>query len=236
MLKFCGYFTLYSCKVKNNLLTAKSRKACRVGKFIYSFFNNMKKTFLFVFALICAVAFNAPEANAQSFEKGQVDVNLGVGLLPTFVGAGVKASMPPVSVSVDYGVSEKISIGGYIGYSNAKSEKYSYSTFGANFTPKTVDYQWKYSYIIVGVRGAYHFYQNDKIDAYGGALLGYNIASVNLETNDNSIENSIPKVNAGGVAWSAFLGARYRFSPKMGLFGELGYGISILNLGLNLKF
>ena len=40
----------------------------------------------------------------------------------------------------------------------------------------------------------------------------------------------------GGFIWSLNAGIRYRFSEHVGIFAELGYGISILNLGLNFKF
>ncbi len=168
------------------------------------------------------LAFGLSTAHAQ-FEKGQIDVNLGVGLLPTYLGSGFTSTLPPIGLSVDYGVTDNISIGGFASYSAAK---YDFSGFGSNS-------EWKYTYVIVGARGAYHFeMSNEKFDPYAGALLGYNVASVTTE--DDNIDTS--SVSAGGFAYSVFLGARYRFTEKIGVFAELGYGISVLQLGLNVKF
>ncbi|WP_338793547.1 outer membrane beta-barrel protein [Bernardetia sp. MNP-M8] len=175
----------------------------------------MKK--LFASVLMCALfIFSFSTAQAQ-YEQGQLDVNLGVGLLPTFLGAGTTAKLPPIGLSVDYGVSDNISIGGYASYASATVDSFD---------------EWNYTYTILGARGAYHFnVSNDRFDPYGGALLGYNIVSVDY--GDSAF-------TSGGAAsaftWSAFLGARYRFTDNLGVYGELGYGISILQLGVNLKF
>ena len=177
----------------------------------------MKK--LFASVLMCALfIFSFSTAQAQ-YEKGQIDVNLGVGLLPTFFGSGVESTLPPIGLSVDYGVTDNISVGGYAAYASAN--------FGSGFGS-----DWKYNYTIIGVRGAYHFnVNNDRFDPYGGALLGYNIISVDY--GDSGITSGGA---ASAAAFSVFLGGRYRFTDNIGAFAELGYGISILQLGLNLKF
>ena len=61
-------------------------------------------------------------------------------------------------------------------------------------------------------------------------MLGYNIISFN---GDNTF---LGNTTASGAAYSIFLGSRYRFTDRVGVFAELGYGISVLQLGLNLKF
>lgn len=173
----------------------------------------MKKAITIIFIAFMGISLSA----TAQFEKGQKDLNVGVGLLSTF-GAG-KATLPPVSVSLDFGITDNISLGAYLGYSMFKEE-----FAGLNYT-------WKYSYLIVGARGAYHFDLLDNMDTYAGLLLAYNLASVELEGNSN-----LPEPSAGGIAYSGFLGARYHFNERIGAFGELGYGISVLNLGLTVKF
>jgi hypothetical protein len=39
----------------------------------------------------------------------------------------------------------------------------------------------------------------------------------------------------GGFTYNVFVGGRYYFTDNIGAFAELGYGISILNLGLCVK-
>jgi hypothetical protein len=118
-----------------------------------------------------------------------------------------------------------IGIGGYFGYAGAKEE---FSTFG-------IEYSWKYSYLIIGARGTYHFVLEDNADVYGGVMLGYNVASVKFESDDEDLEALVTEPSAGGVAYSAFVGGRYMFAEKVGVFGELGYGISWITAGLTLK-
>lgn len=161
------------------------------------------------------------------FTKGSVDFNIGVGIGATFYDGTAKASLPPIGASLEFGITEKISVGGYIGYSSATSE-FSFVDFTGS---GTTTYDWTYSYTIVGVRGSYHFaVNNSKLDPYAGVMLGYNVASVDLD----GFGGASPSV--GGLAYSAYLGARYRFSEKIGVFAELGYGIAYLQLGLNVKF
>ncbi|TNE78581.1 MAG: hypothetical protein EP332_13950 [Bacteroidetes bacterium] len=174
----------------------------------------MKKSIAFLSLLMLTLIW-APRASAQ-YEPGQMDFNLGIGLVPTF-GAGNGGL--PISISGDYGIKENIGIGGYLGYARSSET--------LPFFGKTT-----YSYFILGLRGTYHYPILDGLDTYGGALLGYNVASV-------SIENTFPgwpePKAASGLSYSFFLGARYHFNDQFGAFGELGYGISILNLGLTLK-
>ncbi len=176
----------------------------------------MKKiVFILAFALI-GLTYNA---QAQ-YEKGQIDANLGVGFGGSFATGSI--SLPPVSFSLDFGINENISLGGYVGYSASNED---FAGFGAN-------YSWKYTYIIVGVRGAYHIDLVDKMDTYGGLMLGYNVATVKYEG-----PGAAPvSPSVGGIAYSAFVGARYHFGDSFGVFGELGYGIALLNVGVTMKF
>src|SRR5438105_3509520 len=113
--------------------------------------------------------------NAQSFKKGQVDLNAGIGFGNTFIGEGYTTTVPALSVAVDYAMTDAISIGGYLGYTKAKWE---YSGTGfcnngngvGNFIYTFTDtYTWDYT--IIGIRGAYHFtslIKNDNLDLYAG--------------------------------------------------------------------
>jgi len=42
--------------------------------------------------------------------------------------------------------------------------------------------------------------------------------------------------DGSGIAYSLYGGARYYFSENLAVFGELGYGISYLTVGLALRF
>lgn len=188
----------------------------------------MKKLLLVLFVAV----FSLTQLLAQesTFKQGDKVLNLGIGFGSTFYsGTGYKAGIPPISASLEFGVKDgvldkgSIGIGGYLGYS---SHKWEYSNTG---------YGWKYTNIILGVRGVFHYPLVDKLDTYTGLLLGYNISS-SKEYGNAGIYGNLYSASAGGVAYSWFIGGRYYFTDKFAGMLELGYGITYLNLGVALKF
>lgn len=182
----------------------------------------MKKIILslLMFAAISTVSI------AQVFDKGTKFLHAGIGVGSPYAYSGSAMSIPPIHASFEVGVTDKIGVGGLIGYT---ASKYDQALFSSQFS-------WNFTYLIIGARGAYHFYQNDKADVYGGLMLGYNVASVNFESNNPDIRNSVPEPSVGGVAFGGFLGARYMFKENFGGFAELGYNISYLSVGAAFKF
>lgn len=63
-------------------------------------------------------------------------------------------------------------------------------------------------------------------------MLGYNSVKETAEPNILLIGETVAK----GFTYSLLVGGRYRFTEHIGAFLELGYGVTIINLGLNLKF
>jgi hypothetical protein len=169
----------------------------------------MKKVFLFLFCFsLSIVAVHAQEI----FSKGTSVLNAGVGL-----GSGI-----PIEVSYERSIlsdlihndNGAIGIGAYGSwYSNTASD-------------------WRYSHIVLGARGAFHYQFVEKLDTYAGLMLGYNIASAKW-TGDGE---SIGTASASAFDFSLFLGARYFFKPKFGIYAEAGYGIAFLSAGVTLKF
>ena len=181
------------------------------------------------------------EIAAQSFQKGQVDLNLGVGLGNSIIGPGSTNVLPPVSASLEFGISRDISLGAYLGFTGAS---YSYSGWedcghGMGNGGYYID-TYKWSYFIAGVRGAFHFARfihNDKLDVYAGLMLGNDFAHSSYSTTSPCPDHQqFYGQTYGGGVFSVFGGARYRFTNSFGVFGELGYGISYLTVGVNFKF
>lgn len=178
----------------------------------------IKKVFLAALALVGSVSL----ANAQEiFHKGSTAVNAGVGIGSIYS----NLTIPPLSVSLDYGVVDNlindnngsISVGGYVGYT-ASSANYGVSKY-------------RTSYAILGARGAFHYQFAPKLDTYAGLMLSYNLASSSWSG------EAVPAVKAANsdLGITAYLGARYFFTESVGAFAELGYGISNLNLGVTFK-
>ena len=170
---------------------------------------------LVAIAVLCVAGLSA---NAQAWGEQKV-VSLGAGFGGSaFVVSGSDATLPPIQLQVEFPTSiadGKVGIGGVLGYAGSKYE------LGA--------IKVTYSYILVGARGNYHFYNTDKIDGYGGLTLGYNVASAKVEP------STFTAASAGGIFYGFSVGGRYYFTDKIGANLELGYGISIATIGLSMK-
>ncbi|RQP08251.1 hypothetical protein [Parapedobacter defluvii] len=179
----------------------------------------MKKVTFILLAIFMATA-----VHAQPFQKRTTAANVGIGLGTTLGGLGT--ARPAVSVSLDHGFWDiggpgAISLGGYIGNTG-----YKYTDMG---------YTAKWNYVIVGVRGAYHyngFTNLPDLDVYGGVMLGYNIVKYKAEGGGTDLANNY----GSGMGLSGFLGGRWFFGENLGAYAELGYGVSILAVGLTFKF
>jgi hypothetical protein len=182
----------------------------------------MKK--LLLLSIVALIAFGNMSAQDPIFVKGDKALNLGVGIGSTlYTGTYFKGQIPPISASLEVGILDNLlekgslGIGGYVGYSS-----YKYTV---------IDWGWKYSNIIIGPRGSFHYPLLKNLDTYTGLLLGYNIVT---SKEFGTIETGVT-ASGSGIVWSWYAGARYYFKDKFGLMAELGYGIAYLNLGITLK-
>jgi hypothetical protein len=206
------------------------------------------KTKLFL-AVILAVGINF--ANAQDkgsltpvATKGNKIINLGIGfgtLHPVYFGYDYHIGVPPVSVSAEYVfkdglIDNKASIGAgfYVGFGTHVYEYKGSDYYG------TWDYTWTYTDIYVGPRGYFHYQFVDKLDTYAGVFLGFNAESEKYTEDNTGYYSTSNQTNitpeGGGVEYSVFAGVRYYFTNNFAAMGEVGYGISYLNMGLALKF
>ena len=152
----------------------------------------------------------------MAYKKGDQVINLGIGI-GGFAGAYGTGSIA-FTGGYENAINENISLGGILGYS---SSSYDYG-FGDS---------WKFTYILIGVRGAYHYdvLHNGLLDTYGGIMLGYNIVSFTGPT------VSFYSPGTSYMEFGFFVGGRYYFNPKWAIQAELGYGIGILNVGIAYK-
>lgn len=182
--------------------------------------------------LITSILFSAISFSQEStFNLGDKVFDLGIGFgVAYYSGYYYSTSVPPVSVSGEYGIKDavlekgSIGIGGIVGYSAYKWEStYSGSVYG-----------WKYSNIMFGVRGSFHYPLVDKLDTYTGLVLGY---SIQTSTEYGTyVMGGVNNSSAGSrpvAGW--FVGARYYFNEKFAAFANIGVGISYLTLGVSVK-
>jgi hypothetical protein len=179
----------------------------------------MKKFFivLFVFILIVPLAYSQ-----DVYRKGTN--NLGIGIGPGLAGIYGTMSVPAISLGYQAGVHEKISVGGLVGYSS--------STYDGGFFANR-SFEWTYSYIVIGARGEYHFtdVEVENLDLYSGLTLGYTIVSVS----EPSGYTGFYSAQGSYLLYGFHVGARYYFSPTIGAFLELGYGVGYIMAGITFK-
>ena len=163
------------------------------------------------------------------FEVGTNALNLGIGLGNRYgYGAGLlggsSSVSPAFSVSYERGLLPLgpgvVGAGLFVGYQGA-----TYDFGGGN--------KWKYTDVIVMLRGAFHYPVTPEFDAYGGVGVGVRHAGVS--TTDNS-PYALGAASSTEVASGLFVGGRYFFSPSLGAFAEVGYDQSYLKAGLALRF
>lgn len=188
----------------------------------------MKKSLLFFLVMLSIQGFgqslkNLVSKTPKSSSTPNAILNIGVGIGTVYgYGVGSRTVIPPIGISYEKFFTGNISAGAYLGFS---SEKYSDAFWGSSSVKTT--------YLIIAARGSYHFDLGvNKLDTYAGAMLGYNRAKVSFS--DNAFNYGNFAAASGGLAYSAFIGARYKFSDKFRGFGELGYGIAWLQLGVSL--
>ncbi|MBL3654598.1 hypothetical protein [Fulvivirga sediminis] len=159
------------------------------------------------------------KTNAQGFEPGQGfrQVNFGLG----FSDWGV-----PVYAGMDFGVSDKVTIG----------PRVSYRRRGEDFWVGGRRYDYHYNIFNIGFRGDYHYGGHisglpQELDLYGGLTLGATIWGDNYDGPGNDLEDSgaLVKVQAGG---------RWYFSKQWAANAELysGNRFSGLDFGLSYSF
>jgi hypothetical protein len=183
----------------------------------------MKRILLISLLIVIAISISFSQ---MAYKKGDQVANLGIGI----GGFGGAYGSGGIAITGGYetGLTENISLGGVVGYSSSSQDVYG-------------DYGWKYTYILIGARGAYHLdlAHNPKLDTYGGIMLGYNIVSA-------SETGTLPSyygygagsysASASYFAFGIFVGGRYYFDPHWAVQAELGYGLGILNIGMAYKF
>lgn len=189
-----------------------------------------KKIKIVAISLMLALFVPFSRLDAQVFDQGDKVVSFGIGLGSTYyvLGSAYSTTLPPLFVAADYCFREdlgpgNLGLGAYMSFSGYK-ETWNYAGD---------DYGYKYTSIVIGARGTYHFTDLvDNLDLYGGVMIGPEIVISKSYGYDNN--NMSP--NGSGVAYDVFGGARYFLSDNFAVMGELGYGIAWLKIGVSLKF
>jgi hypothetical protein len=194
----------------------------------------MKPIFrLLVIACTLALLFSV-NSNAQLSKIGDKDLDIGVGFATLWITEGYYTIVPPLTVSLDYALRDDwgpgiFTVGGSIGVSRYANER-SWNNSGT-----TEYYGYKYTSTIFGARTTYHYPLFKGFDTYIGAMAGFRINTNNdygtWPDNPDEFDTDAGFIPVGRI----FLGAKYYFNEKLAGYGELGYGISYVTLGVSVK-
>ncbi|WP_426061863.1 hypothetical protein [Hymenobacter sp. B1770] len=162
------------------------------------------------------------------FVAGDQVLNLGIGVgsrsnYETKAIGGSPSASPSLSLSYERGL---LTIGpGVLGagiLAGYQGATYSLSNGG----------KWKYTDVLLGLRGAFHYPVLPEFDAYAGLGVG-------LLYTRASFEGSIASPDAGNsvkLRPGIFVGGRYFLLENLGVFTELGYDQTYLKVGITGKF
>lgn len=186
----------------------------------------MKTMFL---ALFCATILNV--SNAQNNSAGKMYIKMGVGIGQTATALEGKPSIQfPINMQLQYKLSSKFSLG--LHYNRA-----SYDGPEHHISEEQI-HQLKHTQHQVLMQAAFHIDRVQKLDFYGGMQLGFDLSKLQtLQGNFDYFANHLGlKPKKMSMLYTGILGVNYNLDEGLVLYSELGFGISILKLGLGYQF
>ncbi len=196
----------------------------------------MKAVSIFLIVLLLALCSSSPLAGQHRrpqlpFSKGQTDLIMQVGVLPTYLMDNARIVLPPIGLRAEHRFSKNYSLG--LEASHSKSQKTDL------FTQTEELREYANTSYFFGVRNTVHCDCDrvENIDLYGGFTLGYSLTKIDVlnGTFGPPEWHRGIKPESGTVTYSGFLGIRYACSPWFSLSGEIGFGVSLIQLGVGIK-
>jgi len=180
-------------------------------------------TLFLIFTLLSAS--NAYTQGIRWKQKiSQWQLRSGIGLLPTFARDHVATISPPISLELRYQFTPNLSLGLLAGHSASEVTR-------SYLTGEEITYQ--NDFRILALRAGAHTHRWTKWQAYGGIVLGYQDNIIDEYSINREAENlSRFRRDPSPLFFSAFMGSAYHPIPQLEIFGELGFGLSILTLGV----
>jgi hypothetical protein len=161
-------------------------------------------------------------------------------LLKTSVGLNLKggSTLPAFSITYDYHLSDNISIGGLFSIQHLEAQlddiEINTTYFDTTINPITANFNRLY----IGIVPRYHYTtEDDKLDLYSAARIGFIFWNTNLESDQIAAINEFSAMGAGRPAIALIpLGGRYYMTEHFAFNFELSVGAPYLfNIGLNYK-
>ena len=140
----------------------------------------------------------------------------------------------PFSVSAEYGINDRFSVGGFAGY---YIRRYRFTT---GTTEPSDDKFFSSRYLVPGIKASWHFtpcleklfdkeFYSEDLDLYLSAMVGFEWNTISRK--------DVPAEGNSKVVPGLVVGARYYLTERWALFGEVGPGVFGLgSLGATARF
>lgn len=188
------------------------------------------KNIHFIIAFFCLVL-----ATAHS-QTGKVNISAGIGFEPTTLMDKASVNTVPMTFKVGYQFSPVFSLGAFGGYSSTTSEPRLVNDGLAVKTTTTQSF--------IGLRGELKKGLGERFEVYGGGALGIVQKDINEKTStgrtylrvDGEPTPTNPNAGKNTAFYAGFVGTTFFPIKHVGLFAELGYGVSLLSGGVTVRF
>ncbi len=183
----------------------------------------MKKYSLIILFLLAGI----PVLFAQANNSGNINVQVGLGISPTYFSDIAEVESQPIHFSADYSIFSFLSAG--LGWSLASSnELSSYQNTPASLVS---------SFNTFSLRGNAHLPLFDRLDVYAGGSVGVQrVVEVYREISGGQpLPSGIESTKLAVFQPEGHVGLRWRLLGNIGLYAEGGYGLSLVQAGLNMK-
>lgn len=177
----------------------------------------------------------ASTVSAQT-KLGKFNFSAGIGLEPTHFTDKSTMNTPPIGLKAGYQFSQLFSLNAFAGFSSTTSQ--------AQVINDGLVTQATNKHLLLGLRGEMRKELSNRFDIYGGGLLGYSMTDVQ-EINPvtgNAVSRPVgeptpydPNAPKGKFMYSGFIGSTFYLKNQIGLFAEVGYGVSLLQTGITVR-
>lgn len=188
------------------------------------------KNFILSFLLISPFLLQAQYSKpTRVFGKGQLDIQAGVGIFPTYIADKPEPVVLPLQLSLRWMATDLLSFNAFAGYSTCRSRE---EVMFDNTRGRWYNETW-----FLGVENGFHYTKIDDWDLYGGLSLLYQHVRLETDSPDliRAMVHSGIQPQRGKMALTAYIGSRFALSARTNIFAELGYGVSLLKVGVGYR-
>lgn len=185
--------------------------------------------------LIFVCAFLQLNAQDYRIKPGEVQLSTSVGLISTYAADATSTVVPPVSLSAEVFLSPNLSLGLTGSYSQYEGEFVNINAGIAEYYQTTT--------LVVALRSAVHSNDLNGWRVYGGLSVGANLPEIEKEVEllagEQIRDDELPSFSRpqeSSLLFSGFVGTRKTLNAHLSIYGELGFGISLANIGASYKF